>query len=98
MWKITEEFTKIDTENSISLDILENEKSIQLIIDIPTTSIDFNFFTQTRDFNSFTNLERSLRVRLSILKTILEEHHAKMTFETNENKLAYAIEFSKTNL
>jgi signal transduction histidine kinase len=95
IWKITEEYTIINTQKSIVLELLENKKRIQLLIDIPTTSIDLNFFSQNFDFNSFTDLERSLRIRLSIIKTILEEHHAKMNFKINENKLTYSIEFLK---
>jgi signal transduction histidine kinase len=97
IWKITEEYTIINTQKSIVLELIENKKRIQLLIDIPTTSIDLNFFSQNFDFNSFTDLERSLRIRLSIIKTILEEHHAKMNFKINENKLIYSIEFLKLN-
>jgi hypothetical protein len=97
MWKITEEFTIIDTQKSILLEIIENDKSITLLIEIPTTSIDLNFYTQNFDFNSFTDLERSLRIRLSIIKTILEVHHAKMTFRINGKNLIYSIEFSTTS-
>jgi signal transduction histidine kinase len=97
MWKITEEFTIIDTQKSILLEIIESDKSITLLIEIPTTSIDLNFYTENFDFNSFTDLERSLRIRLSIIKTILEEHDAKMTFRINGKNLIYSIEFSTTS-
>ena len=62
--------------------------------EIPTTFIDKNFFNYSTDFNTYAGVNHSLRVRLSILKSILEEHYAKLTYEIKEQYLVFRIEFS----
>lgn len=94
MWKITEEFSSVDQNKSTEFKLYQKNNNIILKIEIPTTFIDKNFFNYSTDFNTYAGVNHSLRVRLSILKSILEEHYAKLTYEIKEQYLVFRIEFS----
>lgn len=81
-----------NTEVYINLPENKVNKTIQLTY----KNIDFNkaIFTNDLDFNSYTYFDHEMKVRLSFIKTILEEHDAKMDAITTDRDLIFKIEFN----
>jgi PAS domain S-box-containing protein len=94
IWKITEDFGTIDHNKTLNFKTYIKDSNVILKLEIPTTNIDTNFFNYSTDFNSYAGMNHSLRVRLSILKSILEEHNAKLAYDIKNEFLIYRIEFS----
>ncbi|MFM7683095.1 MAG: GAF domain-containing protein, partial [Bacteroidota bacterium] len=94
IWKITEDFGTIDHNKTLNFKTYTKDSNVILKLEIPTTNIDTNFFNYSTDFNSYAGVNHSLRVRLSILKSILEEHNAKLAYDIKNEFLIYRIEFS----
>jgi len=94
IWKVVDEFSSVNHEIPVCFYSYPKEKNTVLKVEIPTKTVDINFFNNSTDFNSYAGVNHSLRVRLSILKSILEEHHAKLTYEIKAQYLVFRMEFS----
>jgi PAS domain S-box-containing protein len=94
IWKVVDEFSSVNHEIPVCFYSYPKEKNSVLKVEIPTKTVDINFFNNSTDFNSYAGVNHSLRVRLSILKSILEEHHAKLTYEIKAQYLVFRMEFS----
>jgi hypothetical protein len=68
---------------------------LQKSIELHYKNIDFEkaIFNKSIDFNSYTYFDHAMKVRLSFIKTILEEHDAKMRVTTMDNTLIFTFEF-----
>jgi hypothetical protein len=94
IWKITEDFGTVDHNKTLNFKTYTKDSNVILKLEIPTTHIDTNFFNYSNDFNSYAGVNHSLRVRLSILKSILEEHNAQLAYDIKNEYLIFRIEFS----
>ncbi len=94
IWKVVDEFSTVNQEVPVCFYTYLKDKNTVLKVEIPTTTVDKNFFNYSTDFNSYAGVNHSLRVRLSILKSILEVHNAKLTYEIKAQYLVFRMEFS----
>jgi signal transduction histidine kinase len=94
IWKVVDEFSSVNHEIPVCFYMYPKQKNTVLKVEIPTKTVDKSFFNYSTDFNSYAGVNHSLRVRLSILKSILEVHNAKLTYEIKVQYLVFRMEFS----
>jgi PAS domain S-box-containing protein len=81
-------------ENTKIFIAIDNEKGFKKIqLKYENLNFDKTIFNENIDFNSYTHFDHEMKVRLSFIKTILEEHDAKMGITTGNNTLIFNIEF-----
>ena len=83
------------TNENTQIHVCFPENKLQKSIELHYKNIDFEkaIFNKSIDFNSYTYFDHAMKVRLSFIKTILEEHDAKMRVTTMDNTLIFTFEF-----
>jgi PAS domain S-box-containing protein len=81
-------------ENTKIQVVVIDEKSIKTIeLYYENLNFDKTIFNKNVDFNSYTYFDHAMKVRLSFIKTILEEHDAIIRVNTQDDTLIFRIEF-----
>jgi hypothetical protein len=82
-------------ENTKIQVVVIDEKSIKTIeLYYENLNFDKTIFNKNVDFNSYTYFDHAMKVRLSFIKTILEEHDAIIRVNTQDDTLIFRIEFN----
>ena len=79
------------TRINVKINHERSQKTIHLWYE--NLNFDKSIFNKSIDFNSYTHFDHAMKVRLSFIKTILEEHDAKIGVETVDETLIFTIEF-----
>ena len=85
---VTNENTRINIE-------IDNKISMKtILLRYENLNFDRTIFNESIDFNSYTKFDHSMKVRLSFIKTLLEEHDAKMVVDTIHDSLIFTVNFN----
>lgn len=95
--RIVEDHSVSSESSELVIEYKEAENKKTVVLEYRKLKFDQSVFNDKTDFNSYFDFDHSMKVRMSFIKTILEDHHARLFVSTTKGHLNFRVEFSNVN-
>jgi PAS domain S-box-containing protein len=95
--RIVEDHSVFSESSELVIEYKEFENKKTVVLEYRKLKFDQSVFNDKTDFNSYFDFDHSMKVRMSFIKTILEDHHARLFVSTAKGHLNFCVEFRNVN-